>query len=152
MISRVTFEKTTYNSLPYKFEAGTPPIAQAIGLAAAVDYIETIGFPWIGAHEKGLGEYAVRRLGAIEGLRIIGTAGERGALCSFVLEGIHPHDLGTFLDLEGIAVRTGHHCAQPVMDHFGIPATTRASFSLYTSREEIEHLAAAIERAGRFFK
>lgn len=151
MISHVTFAKTTYNSLPYKFEAGTPPIAQAIGLGAAIDYIETLGFSKIIEHESLVLAHATEQLGKIAGLRIIGTAAHKAAICSFSLENIHPHDLGTFLDQQGIAVRTGHHCAQPVMDFFGLPATTRASFSLYNSIEEVDLLAAAIEKARSFF-
>ena len=151
MIRHVTFAKTTYNSLPYKFEAGTPPIAQAIGLGAAIDYIETLGFGKIIEHENLLLAHATEKLRRIAGLRIIGTAAHKAAICSFSLENIHPHDLGTFLDQQGIAVRTGHHCAQPVMDFFGLPATTRASFSLYNSNEEVDLLAAAIEKARSFF-
>ncbi len=151
MISHVTFAKTTYNSLPYKFEAGTPPIAQAIGLGAAIDYIEALGFGKIIEHESLVLAHATEQLGKIAGLRIIGTAAHKAAICSFSLENIHPHDLGTFLDQQGIAVRTGHHCAQPVMDFFGLPATTRASFSLYNSIEEVDLLAAAIEKARSFF-
>lgn len=151
MIRHVTFAKTTFNSLPYKFEAGTPPIAQAIGLGAAIDYIETLGFPKIVEHEKLLLARATEKLDKIEGLKIIGTAVHKAAICSFALENIHPHDLGTFLDQQGIAVRTGHHCAQPVMDFFGLPATTRASFSLYNSLQEVDLLAAAIEKARSFF-
>ena len=151
MISHVTFAKTTYNSLPYKFEAGTPPIAQAIGLGAAIDYIEALGFGKIIEHESLVLAHATEQLGKIAGLRIIGTAAHKAAICSFSLENIHPHDLGTFLDQQGIAVRTGHHCAQPVMDFFGLSATTRASFSLYNSIEEVDLLAAAIEKARSFF-
>ena len=151
MISHVTFAKTTYNSLPYKFEAGTPPIAQAIGIGMAIDYIEELGFSKIVEHEKLLLAHAAEKLSKIVGLRIIGTAAQKAAICSFTLENIHPHDLGTFLDQQGIAVRTGHHCAQPVMDFFGLPATTRASFSLYNTTDEVNLLAAAIEKARRFF-
>lgn len=151
MISHVTFAKTTYNSLPYKFEAGTPPIAQAIGLGMAIDYIEELGFSKIIEHEQLLLAHATEKLSKIAGLRIIGTAARKAAICSFTLENIHPHDLGTFLDQQGIAVRTGHHCAQPVMDFFGLAATTRASFSLYNTIEEIDLLAAAIEKARSFF-
>jgi cysteine desulfurase / selenocysteine lyase len=140
MISSVTFEKTTYNVLPYKFEAGTPNIAGVIGLGAAIDYVERIGLARIAAHEADLLEYATERLSSVDGLRIIGTAREKAAVISFVLEGIHPHDVGTVLDQEGIAVRTGHHCAQPVMDRFGVPATARASFSFYNTREEVDAL------------
>lgn len=151
MISHVTFAETTYNSLPYKFEAGTPPIAQAIGLGAAIDYIESLGFSKIVEHERQLLQRVSEQLSTIEGLKIIGTAAHKAAICSFTLENIHPHDLGTFLDQQGIAVRTGHHCAQPVMDFFGVPATTRASFSLYNTAEEVDLLVAAIGEARRFF-
>ncbi|WP_028584234.1 cysteine desulfurase [Desulfogranum mediterraneum] len=151
MISQVTFAKTTYNALPYKFEAGTPPIAQAIGLGAAIDYIESIGFAQISEHEELLRVHASAQLARIPGLRIIGTAARKAAICAFSLEEIHPHDLGTFLDQRGIAVRTGHHCAQPVLDFFGLPATTRASFSVYNSLQEVDLLAAAIEEARSFF-
>lgn len=151
MIRHVTFAETIYNSLPYKFEAGTPPIAQAIGLGAAIDYIEALGFNTITEHENLLLRHATEKLGAIGGLRIIGTAAHKAAICSFALENIHPHDLGTFLDRQGIAVRTGHHCAQPVMDFFSLPATTRASFAVYNATEEIDLLAAAIEKARSFF-
>ncbi|HEY1855672.1 SufS family cysteine desulfurase, partial [Acidocella sp.] len=131
MILTVTFERTTYNDLPYKFEAGTPNISGAVGLGAAIDYVESLGIEAIGAHEHGLLEAATAALTAIPGLRLIGTAKDKAAVVSFVLDGIHPHDLGTILDAEGVAVRTGHHCAQPVMDFFSIPATARASFACY---------------------
>lgn len=151
MIRSVTFEKTTFNELPFKFEAGTPNIAGAVGLAAALDYIESIGYPKIAAYEKELLQYATATLSAIEGLRIIGTAKEKASLISFVIEGVHPHDVGQFLDFEGIAVRTGHHCTQPVMDRFQIPATTRASFSFYNTKEEIDRLAAGIRKVITYF-
>jgi cysteine desulfurase/selenocysteine lyase len=152
MISSVTFEKTTYNILPYKFEAGTPNIAGAIGLAAAMDYLCAIGMEAVEAHEDDLLDYATRRLSAIPGLTIVGTAQNKAAVLSFTLEGIHPHDIGTVLDREGIAVRTGHHCAQPVMDFFGIPATTRASFGLYNTRSEVDALAKGIEKVQEMFR
>ncbi len=151
MIRTVTFEKTTYAPLPHKFEAGTPNIAGTIGLGAAVDYVQQIGIAKIAAHEHDLLEYGTEVLSRISGLRIVGQAREKAAVLSFVVEGIHPHDLGTILDQEGIAVRTGHHCAQPVMDFYGIPATTRASLSFYNTREEIDALAAGIEKAKRMF-
>jgi cysteine desulfurase/selenocysteine lyase len=151
MIRTVTFEKTTYADLPHKFEAGTPNIAGTIGLGAAVDYVQNLGIEKIAAHEHDLLSYGTTVLSQIDGLRIVGTAREKAAVLSFVVEGIHPHDLGTILDQEGIAVRTGHHCAQPVMDFYCIPATTRASLSFYNTREEIDALAAGIEKAKRMF-
>jgi cysteine desulfurase/selenocysteine lyase len=145
MILSVTFEKTTFNQLPWKFEAGTPHISGAIGLAAAIDYLEKIGMDRIAAYEHELLEYATERLSKVPGLRIIGTASEKAAVVSFTLDGIHPHDIGTILDTEGVAIRTGHHCAMPVMEFFKIPATARASMSFYNTREEIDRLVAAIE-------
>jgi cysteine desulfurase / selenocysteine lyase len=152
MISSVTFEKTTYNTLPYKFEAGTPNIEGVIGLAAAIDYVSGLGLDNIAAYERELLQYATERLSRIEGLRIIGTAREKAAVISFVIEGVHPHDVGTVLDRMGIAVRTGHHCAQPVMERFGIPATTRASFAFYNTSEEIDVLADGIEKVKEMFR
>jgi cysteine desulfurase/selenocysteine lyase len=152
MISSVTFEKTTYNILPYKFEAGTPNIAGGIGLAAAADYVRSLGIENIEAHENDLLSYATGRLSAIPGLRVIGTAREKAAVLSFTLEGVHPHDVGTVLDREGVAVRTGHHCAQPVMDFFQIPATSRASFALYNTREEVDVLFAGIQKVVEMFR
>ena len=151
MISSVTFEKTTYNVLPYKFEAGTPNIAGTIGLGAAIDYLQAIGMEKIAAHEDGLLRYATERLSAVPGLRVIGTARQKAAVLSFTLDGVHPHDVGTVLDREGIAVRTGHHCAQPVMDFFKIPATTRASLALYSTRGEVDALAAGLHRVLAMF-
>jgi len=147
MIRSVTFEKTEYNDLPYKFEAGTPHIAGAIGLGAALEYVTQIGLDRIAAHEQELLAYATERLGEISGLRMIGTAQEKLSVLSFVLDGVHPHDVGTVLDMEGIAVRVGHHCAQPVMDRFGLPATTRASLAVYNTRAEVDALAHGIRRA-----
>jgi cysteine desulfurase/selenocysteine lyase len=144
MISSVTFEKTLYNSLPYKFEAGTPNIAAGIGLGAAIDYVKKIGIENISAYEDELLVYATEALSNISGLRIIGTAVKKAGVISFVMEGIHPHDVGTVLDQEGIAVRTGHHCAQPLMERFGIPATTRASLAFYNTKGEIDALASGI--------
>ena len=144
MILTVSFEGTTYNSLPYKFEAGTPNIAGAIALGAAVDYVETIGLDRIAQHEADLLAYATGRLAAIDGLSIIGTAPDKASLVSFVVEGVHPHDLGTILDAEGVAIRTGHHCAMPVMDFFGVPATARASFAFYNTHAEIDALVTAL--------
>jgi cysteine desulfurase/selenocysteine lyase len=149
MILSVSYEKTTYNALPYKFEAGTPNIEGVIGLAAALDYVSAIGLDAIAAHEHDLLTYATARLLEIDGLRIIGTAKEKAAVISFVLEGIHPHDIGTILDTEGVAIRTGHHCAMPVMDFFRIPATARASMAFYNTFEEIDRLVAALEHTKR---
>jgi cysteine desulfurase/selenocysteine lyase len=151
MIKTVTFEKTTYNDLPYKFEAGTPNIAGGIGLGAAFDYITRIGLDQIAAYEHGLLVYGTEALSRIPGLRLIGTAHEKAAVLSFVIEGIHPHDIGTVLDRQGIAVRTGHHCAQPVMDRFGVPATTRASLAFYNTIAEIDALAAGLAKVKEIF-
>jgi cysteine desulfurase/selenocysteine lyase len=149
MILSVTFEKTTYNQLPWKFEAGTPHISGAIGLAAAIEYLESIGMDRIAQYEHTLLEYATERLQQVSGLRIVGTAPHKAAVVSFVLEGIHPHDIGTILDTEGVAIRTGHHCAMPVMDFFRIPATARASMAFYNTFEEIDRLVAALEHTKR---
>jgi cysteine desulfurase/selenocysteine lyase len=146
MIASVTFEKTIYNRLPYKFEAGTPNIADTIGLGAAIEYLNDLGLEQIEAHEAGLLAYATRVVESIPGVRVIGTAGEKAGVLSFVMDDIHPHDIGTILDSEGIAVRTGHHCAQPVMKRFNIPATARASFGLYNTSEEVDALAAGIKK------
>ena len=146
MISSVTFEHTIYNKIPHKFEAGTPDMAGVVGLGAAISYMENIGVDAIGAHEHELLLYGAKRLDATAGVRIIGTAEKKASVLSFVLEDIHPHDIGTILDQEGIAVRTGHHCAQPVMDFFCVPATVRASLALYNTKEEIDALVAGIER------
>ena len=145
MIRKVTFMETEYNTLPYKFEAGTPNIADVIGLGAAIDYINTIGMPAIAAYEAELLDYATTKARAIKGLRIIGEAEEKGAILSFVLDKIHPHDIGTMLDSLGIAIRAGHHCAMPVMDFYNVPATARASFALYNTRQEIDVLMNGIE-------
>jgi cysteine desulfurase/selenocysteine lyase len=146
MIRTVTFEGSTWNDLPYKFEAGTPHMAGAIGLGAAVDYVSRIGFEAIGAHEAALLERATAALGGEPGVRLIGTAARKASVLSFVMDGIHPHDIGTVVDREGVAIRTGHHCAQPVMDRYGIPATARASFAMYNTVNEIDTLVAAIRR------
>ncbi len=151
MISSVTFEKTIYNVLPFKFEAGTPDIAGAIALGAAIEYIGGIGMDRIAAHEQELLAYATETVGAIPGVQLIGTADQRAGALSFVLDGVHPHDLGTILDREGIAIRTGHHCAQPVMERFGIPATARASFAVYNTREEVDALVEGIQTAREVF-
>ena len=147
MILAVSFERTVYNALPYKFEAGTPHIAGAIGLAAAVDYLEALGLERIAAAEQSLLEYATQRLLEVPGLEIVGTAPHKAAVASFTVAGVHPHDLGTILDAEGVAIRTGHHCAMPVMDFFGVPATARASFAFYNTRAEIDCLVAALRVA-----
>ena len=146
MISSVTFEKTIYNSLPYKFEAGTPNIAAGIALGAAIDYLNRIGFENVADYEDELLAYATEAVSRVPGLRIIGTAEKKAGVISFVMEGIHPHDVGTILDQEGIAVRTGHHCAQPLMERFGIPATTRASLAFYNTKAEIDALVAGIHK------
>jgi cysteine desulfurase/selenocysteine lyase len=147
MILTVSFQGTTYNALPYKFEAGTPNIAGAIALGVAVDYVQSIGLDRIAQHEADLLAYATERLGAVEGLTIIGTAPDKASLVSFVVDGVHPHDLGTILDAEGVAIRTGHHCAMPVMDFFDVPATARASFAFYNTRAEIDALVTALGHA-----
>ena len=151
MIESVTFEKTTYAGLPFKFEAGTPHIAGAIGLGAAIDYVSGVGLDRIGAHESDILEYATARLGALNSVRLIGTAPEKAAIVSFNLEDVHPHDVGTILDREGVAVRTGHHCAQPVMDRFDVAATVRASFGLYNTRQEVDALVDALGRVQEIF-
>ncbi len=151
MISSVTFEKTTYNVVPYKFEAGTPDIAGAIGLGAALEYVSKLGMDRIAAHECDLLTYATEQVVALPGVRLIGTARERAGVLSFVMEGVHPHDLGTILDREGIAIRTGHHCAQPVMDRFGIAATARASFAVYNTRQDVDALVEGIRKAIEVF-
>jgi cysteine desulfurase/selenocysteine lyase len=152
MIASVTFEKTTWNELPYKFEAGTPNIAGGIALGAAVDWVDRVGLEAIAAHEDDLLRYGTGLLQAIPGLRIVGTAREKAGVLSFVLDGIHPHDVGTILDYEGIAVRTGHHCAQPVMDRYGIPATTRASLAAFNTRAELDALARGIRKVQEMFR
>ncbi len=151
MIRNVTFEKTTYNDLPYKFEAGTPNIAGGIGMGAALDYVTRIGMDQISAYEHDLLIYGTEALSQIPGLRMIGTAREKAAVLSFVIEGIHPHDIGTVLDRQGIAVRTGHHCAQPVMDRFQVPATTRASLAFYNTTAELDALAGGLLKVKEIF-
>src|SRR5438552_2350284 len=151
MISSVTFEKTLYNKLPYKFEAGTPDVSGAIGLGAAIDYVSTIGLDRIAAHEDKLLAYATHALSSIPGLRLIGTAKAKAAVLSFVMSNIHPHDIGTVLDQQGIAIRTGHHCAQPLMQRFGVEATARASFALYNTKEEVDALVAGIHKVQEVF-
>jgi cysteine desulfurase/selenocysteine lyase len=147
MILAVSFEKTVYNGLPYKFEAGTPDIAGAIGLGAAIDYLEALGMERIAAAEHALLDYANEQLATVPGLRFVGTASAKAAVVSFTIDRVHPHDLGTILDHAGVAIRTGHHCAMPVMDFFGLPATARASFAFYNTRAEIDRLVAALHAA-----
>jgi cysteine desulfurase/selenocysteine lyase len=151
MISSVTFEKTIYNKLPYKFEAGTPDISGAIGLGSAIRYLDALGIEAVGEYEHGLLEYATQKIAAIPGVRLVGTAKEKAGVLSFVMENAHPHDIGTILDQEGIAIRTGHHCSQPVMERFGIPATARASFALYNTRQDIDALVRGIEKVREVF-
>jgi cysteine desulfurase/selenocysteine lyase len=146
MISKVTFEETTYNELPHKFEAGTPDIAGAIGLGAAIEYVSKIGIENIKEHETVLLDYATSKVSEISGLRIIGNAIDKTSVLSFVLDKIHPHDIGTFLDFEGVAIRTGHHCTQPVMQRFNIPATSRASFAMYNTKEEVDTLVNGLNK------
>ena len=151
MIESVTFEKTTYNDLPFKFEAGTPNIAGAIGLGAAIDYVNEIGVEAIARHEADVLAYGTEAVSSVKGLRLIGTAREKAGVLSFVLEGVHPHDVGTILDKEGIAIRTGHHCAQPVMERFGVPATSRASLAAYNTKGEIDALVKALHKVVKMF-
>jgi cysteine desulfurase/selenocysteine lyase len=151
MIRSVTFERSTWNDLPYKFEAGTPNIAGAVGLGAAIDYIQGVGRDAIAAHEHDLLLYGTATLEAIPGVRLIGTAPNKSSILSFVMDGVHPHDIGTIVDREGVAVRTGHHCAQPVMDRFGIPATARASLAMYNTREDLDALGRALEKVREVF-
>jgi cysteine desulfurase/selenocysteine lyase len=151
MIRSVTFDKITFNELPYKFEAGTPAISQVIMLGAAIDYVNTIGFERINAYENSLLDYATHRISEIDGIRIIGTAREKASVLSFVMQDIHPHDIGTILDQYGIAVRSGHHCAQPVMERYGIPATTRASFAFYNTKEEVDKLIDGLHKVREVF-
>ncbi len=152
MILSVTFEKTVYNKIPHKFEAGTPHIEGVIGLGAALDYVRSVGLEAIGAHERELLDRATAALQGTKGVRLVGTARERAGAVSFVLEGIHPHDVGTILDREGIAIRTGHHCAQPVMERFGLSATARASFAMYNTREEIDALIEGLRKVEEVFR
>jgi cysteine desulfurase/selenocysteine lyase len=151
MIKSVSFEKTIYNDLPYKFEAGTPNIAGTIGLGAAVEYLSKLDIDAVENHERELLNHATDALGKIEGVRLVGTAREKLGVVSFVIDSIHPHDIGTILNEEGIAIRTGHHCAQPVMERFGIPATARASFAFYNTREEVDVLVRGIHRVKEVF-
>jgi cysteine desulfurase/selenocysteine lyase len=151
MILEVSFDGTTYNELPYKFEAGTPNIAGVIGLGAAVDYLQSIGMSRIAAHEQQLLDYMMQELGAIDGVRLIGTASNKASVQSFLVDDIHPHDLGTILDHQGVAIRTGHHCAMPVMDFYGVPGTARASLGLYNNQADVDQLVSAILKARQIF-
>jgi cysteine desulfurase/selenocysteine lyase len=153
MILSVTFERSTYNVLPYKFEAGTPNITGVVGLGAAVDYLERLDFAALAAHEAALLDYASTRLVTeVPGARLIGTAAIKAGVLSFVIDGIHAHDLGTIVDREGVAIRTGHHCAMPVMDRFGVPATARASFAFYNNRSDVDRLIVGLQRAVEIFR
>jgi cysteine desulfurase/selenocysteine lyase len=151
MIETVTLERSTYAHPPARFEAGTPMIAEVIGLGAALDYVERVGHGAIGAWEEELLGYATERVRALEGVRLIGTAREKAAVLSFVVEGIHPHDVGAVLDDDGIAIRAGHHCAQPVMRRFGVPATARASFAFYNTRDDVDALVRGLQRVRTVF-
>lgn len=151
MISSVTYERSTWAQVPHKFEAGTPPILEGIGLRAAVDYVQAIGYPAIAAHEAALTEHALARMSAIEGVHVIGRAQDRGGVVSFTLDRAHPHDVATLLDRQGIAVRAGHHCAEPLMHRLGLESTARASFGIYTTTEEIDVLADTLTRVREFF-
>jgi cysteine desulfurase/selenocysteine lyase len=151
MISSVSFEKTIYNKVPHKFEAGTPDMSGAVGLRAAIEYLEGLGMENIAAYEHELLTYATEVVSKIPGVRIIGTAKEKAGVLSFIIEGVHPHDIGTILDQEGIAIRAGHHCAQPVMECFGVDATARASFGLYNTKEEIDVLVKGIKKVQEVF-
>ena len=151
MISTVTLQRSTWAPLPAKFEAGTPMIAEVIGLGAALNYVTDVGLDRIAAHEHDLLSYATDRLRAIEGIRLIGTAREKAAVLGFVIDGVHPHDIGTILDDQGIAIRAGHHCAQPVMDRYGVPATARASFAFYNTHAEVDALAEGLLTVKKVF-
>ncbi|MFQ5599986.1 MAG: aminotransferase class V-fold PLP-dependent enzyme, partial [Candidatus Krumholzibacteriia bacterium] len=152
MIASVTFEKTTYNRLPYKFEAGTPNIAGVVGLGKAIEYIREIGLGPIAAYEEELLAAATQKVSAVPGVRLIGTARRKAGILGFTLDGVHPHDIGTILDQEGVAIRAGHHCAQPVMERFGVPATVRASFALYNTHEEVGVLEQALHKVKEIFR
>jgi cysteine desulfurase/selenocysteine lyase len=151
MIASVSFEKTTYAPLPMKFEAGTPNIAGGVGIGAAVDYLQHLDWGAVAVHEQDLLTYAETRLQEVPGVRLIGTAARKASVVSFVVDGVHPHDIGTIADQEGVAIRTGHHCAQPVMDFFGVPATARASFAFYNTRDDVDRLVAAVWKARELF-
>jgi cysteine desulfurase/selenocysteine lyase len=151
MISSVSFDKTVYNKLPHKFEAGTPNIADAVALGTALQYVESIGYPWIASHERKLLQYATEAVSGVRGLGLIGTAEQKASVVSFVLNGIHAHDIGTILDREGVAIRAGHHCAMPAMKRFGVPATARASFGFYNTKDEIDVLVSALRKVKEVF-
>ena len=151
MIASVTFEKSTWNALPYKFKAGTPHIEGAVALGTAVRFIRRVGFDWIAAHERDLLAYATEAVAAVPGVRLVGTAPDKASILSFVMDDVHPHDIGTVVDRAGVAIRTGHHCAQPVMARFGVPATARASFAMYNTREDVDQLVAALHDVRRMF-
>ena len=151
MILTVSFEKTTYNELPYKFEAGTPNISGAVGLGAALDYLERLGIEAIAAHEQHLLQLATSELTSLPDIELIGTAAHKAAVLSFTMKGVHAHDLGTVLDAQGVAIRTGHHCAMPVMTFFGVPATARASFGCYNTQGDVASLVRALKRAREVF-
>jgi cysteine desulfurase / selenocysteine lyase len=152
MIRSVSFEATTYNDLPYKFEAGTPDIAGAIGLGAAIDFLAGIGMDAIAAHEHELLDYATKQVQEVKGLRIIGTAAKKAGVLSFVIDGVHPHDIGSLVDRDGVAIRTGHHCAQPVMERYDVPATCRASFALYNTKADVDTLVKSLQAVVGMFK
>jgi cysteine desulfurase/selenocysteine lyase len=152
MISSVSFEETTYNRLPFKFEAGTPNVAGAVGLGAAVEYVNTLGLASLAAYETELLSYATGVLSRVPGLRLVGTARDKASAISFLIDEIHPHDIGTILDREGIAIRSGHHCAQPLMDRLGVAATARASFAFYNTTEEIDALVAGLDKVRAVFR
>jgi cysteine desulfurase / selenocysteine lyase len=152
MISSVSYERSTWAEVPHKFEAGTPPILEGIGLKAAIDYVQQIGYDAIAVHETSLIDHALSRLGAIEGVHILGRAQDRGGVVSFALDRAHAHDVATLLDRSGIAVRAGHHCAEPLMHRFGLESTARANFAIYTTHDEIDYLADTLTRAREFFK
>jgi cysteine desulfurase/selenocysteine lyase len=151
MISSVTFEKSDYNIVPYKFEAGTPNITGAVGLGAAIDYLDGLDWPAVQAYEHELLAYGTEQLSRLTGVRILGTAASKASVLSFVMEHVHPHDIGTILDQEGVAIRTGHHCTQPVMERLGVPATARASLAFYNTRDEIDTLIAALGKVQEIF-
>jgi cysteine desulfurase/selenocysteine lyase len=151
MIERVTFAKTTWAELPHKFEAGTPPIAQAIGLGAAIDYVRSIGIAAIAAHEQDLLNYTTQKLSAVDGVRLIGTAAGKVSVISFVMDCAHPHDIATIVDQTGVAIRAGHHCAQPLIDRFEIPSAARASFGMYNTRDDADRLVASLEKVKEIF-
>jgi cysteine desulfurase/selenocysteine lyase len=151
MIASVSFEKSTWNELPYKFEAGTPNVAGVIALGAALDWVNGLGLDAVASHEHALLEHGTRLLSELRGVTLVGTAKRKAGVLSFLIDGVHPHDVGTVLDHEGIAVRTGHHCAQPVMERFGIPATTRASLAVFNTKEELDALASGIGKVQEMF-